>query len=112
MSKSSKTTCILVIAFLMGLLAFAVRGETLEARQDADWIRITEAPCTDPGVASHVDAAMYAGMHGATAFVGGRLYNACWIQVQRPEGDIIGVIYEDGDTSRVPVTLFHEPKTA
>jgi hypothetical protein len=64
----------LIAAILAAGPAFA----DSEARQGADWVRVTANPCKDEKVLAQMDKENPLDYRAATAEVGGKLFNACW----------------------------------
>lgn len=98
----------LVLVFMsMGAGAQEAPKYTYEARANQDWIRISAAPCTDERVLGVLNvrglSLIAEDLKAAATYIGGKNYAACWMQMN-PES--VGVIYEDGDTSTVPVQAF------
>ena len=83
--------------FLLLCAALAAAGpvmsQDLIARQGEDTIRLAEAPCADQGVLGKVPAQFQAQLMQATAVVHGQTFSACW----RKAGEMVHLIYEDGD---------------
>lgn len=65
----------------------------LVARQGADWVRLSDAPCTSPAVLQQLTPAAAEHFQAATGNVGGKTYEACW----RLMGGAYYLVYEDGD---------------
>jgi len=89
---------------LLIVAAIAAAGPALadaEARQGADFIRITARPCVDPKVLARLAAAGENPLdyRMARADLGGVGYAACWRPLFQ-SGEAL-VIYEDGDTSQI-----------
>ena len=83
----------LIIIILFALVAVPAHADS-EARNGADWVRLTARPCTDEAVLRHIpDIGRRLDFRAATASVGGQDYAACWTPV--PGG--VGLVFDDGD---------------
>ena len=75
------------------------------ARQGSDWVRITASACTDAEVLERIAAASpgdknaHLDFRAGTSSFQGQLYVHCW----RPAGNVIHLMYGDGDQGIVPV---------
>jgi nickel-dependent lactate racemase len=97
--------------YLLGLLmalasipAFAGDIDYI-ARQGADTIVVhASIPCPAPirAVATQHGAPLDAKFLAATATVDGQKYNGCWSRV----GDVVFVVYEDGDFGVISHAMF------
>lgn len=77
----------------------------LQASNGADFVVLHQTPCTNPAVTSLVPVDKVSLLHGAEATVAGQKYQPCWYQASP---DLIGLLYEDGDTGLIPVSEFSE----
>lgn len=85
-------------ATLVLSLASAARAGELEARMGNDWVRVSDTPCLYTAVLRHIPEEYRSQFHKAQGNFGGTLYFACW----RPQGDVLHLVYEDGDHGVVP----------
>lgn len=88
-----------VLALILLLIAPLALAEEMIARQGGDWVRLTEAPCTNELVTPRLPAGQGDEFQAATAEFQGKLYVACW----RTMGNVAFLIYEDGDQGVVPL---------
>lgn len=88
------------VTALILLLAAASALADSEARDGADFVRITALPCTDDKVLAHIPADERVDFRAAHAALRGVRYSGCW----RPLFDkrVIFLRYEDGDAGIVP----------
>ncbi|MBC7604022.1 MAG: hypothetical protein H7255_15355 [Ramlibacter sp.] len=70
------------------------------ARQGEDTIRLADAPCENEGVLGKVPEQFQSQYLKATAVVQGQSFSACW----RKAGEVVHLIYEDGDQGLLPLT--------
>lgn len=70
----------------------------MEAHQGDDWVRFIEKPCSNETVKALLGprADDY---QAAVAHFGGQDFQACWA----PRGNVMHLVYEDGDQGIVPV---------
>lgn len=80
------------LALFLLLAAAPVLADS-EARDGADWVRITARPCTNEAVLAQLQGNERLDYRQASAEFGGKPFAACW----RPDGDGVFLIYEDGD---------------
>lgn len=99
-------------ALMLALLVILPAYADSEARQGADWVRITANPCSDEATIAVIT------QHGgdpldfrqAKAEFGGQAFDACW----RPMFDTkeVLIVFGDGDVSRVPFAALRPLKQA
>lgn len=90
-----------LLAMIMMLAAAPALADS-EAREGADWVRISADPCKDEKVLAHIaaageDAKDY---RRARAEIQGASYSGCWQPLFNKE--VIYLRYEDGDSGVVP----------
>lgn len=92
-----------ILLFLLShfIAPIAARAGDLIARQGDDWVRAYEAPCNHVGTLIAIDklAAPREGFQKAMASFGGQSFYGCW----RIVGNVMHVVYEDGDQGIIPV---------
>lgn len=92
-----------LLALFLVMISAPALGDS-EARQGADWVRITALPCSDATVLEHLTAASENPLdyRAARAEFQGAPYMACW----KPLFDArtIFLQYSDGDQGLVPFT--------
>ena len=97
---------VLVALFLVAFGAMA-QERAREAHNGDDWVRFGEQPCTNAKVIARLPVGLSPGtFRTASAYFQGKQYAACWIDLEDREA--IGVLYEDGDISVVPMTAVKE----
>lgn len=77
----------------------AANAETLTARQGNDSVTLYEKPCTNPDIVKRLNDGVVQDFQAASAVFQGQSYQACWI----PSGNVVYLIYEDGDQGMIPV---------
>lgn len=87
---------------LLLLLAWPALAADMEARDGADWVRTSEAPCAYAAVLQHIPPQYRPQFQKAQAQLNGVLYFVCW----RTQGNMIHLIYEDGDQGLLPAADF------
>jgi hypothetical protein len=106
-------TVFLAFLFLLLALLFApsVRADS-EARQGADWVRVTALPCTDAAVVALITQAGGdpVDWRAAQAEFGGKPFAACWQPVFAEQRALL--VYSDGDSGYVPFAALHPLKEA
>ena len=100
-----RTVLLLCAAFAAAAPAMS---QDLIARQGEDTIRLANAPCADKGVLGKVPAQLQPQLMQATAVVQGQTFSACW----RKAGEMIHLIYEDGDQGLLPLSDLKAELTA
>lgn len=90
---------ILLIAAL--LAAGPAVAEDRIARNGADSIRLTDAPCGE-SVRALLPPAVHDKLRAAQAEIGGQKYEACWVRYQ----GAVYLFYADGDQGEVPEQAF------
>lgn len=102
----------LVAAILLALLWPAEARADSEARQGADFVRLTARPCVHAAVLAAITAAGEDpdDYRAAVADLGGKSYAACW----RPNFGArkVHLRYEDGDEGEVPYSELKPVKEA
>lgn len=91
-------------ALVAASFAMSAQSETMIARQGSDWVRVTDAPCTNEKVLSHLAAGAGKQFRAATSGISGAPYAACWV----PSGKMAFMVYEDGDKGLIPLAEFKE----
>jgi hypothetical protein len=88
-------------AFLCAAVTLAAApafADELVARSGDDMVRLAETPCTSETVRALLKSEG-AGYKAASARVEGQSYNGCW----RAVGNVVHVVYEDGDQGIIPI---------
>ena len=104
-----------VLAILLGsfvgfsiLYAISARAAEISKRGN-DYVRLLDAPCTNPAVVKILtDAGMASHLHAfrlAEADIAGKHYGACYRSSVRPDGLYI-LLFDDGDTAVLPQSEF------
>ncbi|HMA08342.1 MAG TPA: hypothetical protein VKP68_10785 [Ramlibacter sp.] len=88
-----------VLLCAAALAAAPAVAQDLVVRQGNDTIRLADAPCTSEQVLARLQPAIQAEFKAALAVVEGRTFEACW----RPAGEVVHLLYEDGDQGVVPL---------
>lgn len=93
---------LIAVALAMPTQAFA----DSEARQGADWVRISALPCKNEKVLALIQAAGEDGKdyRAARAEFAGAPYTPCWKPIF--EREVVYMIYEDGDKGLIPFRDF------
>lgn len=89
---------------IAALLAAGPALADSEARQGADWVRITARPCTDLKVLEQIGLAQDNPLdyRAASAEFNGEKFAACWKPLF--ERELIYLRYGDGDQGLIPFT--------
>jgi hypothetical protein len=85
----------------------AMAGD-LVARQGGDSVRLVDEPCKSELVLALLEPRIQPEYKAASAVVQGRTFAGCW----RKTGDVVRLLYEDGDEGIVPVTDLKPELTA
>jgi hypothetical protein len=94
----------LLIAAALLCAAGSSFANTMVARQGSDWVRITDAPCTNENVLSRIAPGAHKQFRAATSGISGAPFAACWV----PNGGAALLVYEDGDRGIIPLNEFKE----
>lgn len=84
---------------LAALVAASPAFADLEARQGSDRVRFMESACTDETVLARIEPTARKEYRAAAAHFQGQDYAACW----RPSGNVMHLVYADGDQGIVPM---------
>jgi hypothetical protein len=79
-------------------------ANTMLARQGSDWVRVTDKPCTDQRVLSHLAPGAESRFMAASSIIGGAPFAACWTL----SGNMALIIFDDGDKGMIPLSEFKE----
>ena len=90
------------LALSLALLAGPAWADDYVARNGADEVRLTEAPCTSPAVLARIPPPLHDTFLAAVTTLSGAQHIACW----RKMGDHIHLMYEDGDQGIVARDAF------
>jgi hypothetical protein len=91
----------LIVAFLASAAAFPASAD-LMVRNDANWLRLHEGPCTSEPVLAELKDEWREKFRAASAFVNGESFAACWIE----QGGQVFILFSDGDRAVVPLAAF------
>ena len=80
----------------------AIAGSDMVFKAGNDMLRLSDSPCVHAGTLAQIVPEWREKFKKAQAVVGGKQFYACWIA----DKDGVFVLFEDGDTSRLPTTVF------
>lgn len=97
-----------LVAFVV-LLTFATGAWAglISKSQNGDWARLNKGACTNEGILKHIPKEYRAQFSTGEASISGTVFPHCWVLA--PDMSII-LVYEDGETGKVPVSYF-KPET-
>jgi hypothetical protein len=93
-----------LLAAIAACFALPAQSSTMLARQGSDWVRVTDKPCTDQRVLSHLAPGAESRFMAASSIIGGAPFAACWTL----SGNMALIIFDDGDKGMIPLSAFKE----
>jgi hypothetical protein len=92
----------IVAALVAACFAVPAFAQEMVATEGKDEVRLTMKPCSVPAVLKIIPPEYHEQFYNASALVAGKKYLACW----RKNGQIVQLVYEDGDQGLMPVQMF------
>lgn len=105
-----------VLSALLGLVAFVVlltfatgawAGLISKDPTNGNWARLNKGPCVNKKILAHIPEQYRDRFSVGEAQLEGKLHPLCWVLA--PDATVI-LVYEDGETGKVPVFRF-KPET-
>lgn len=90
------------------LAAAPAMASDLVAHQGGDTVRLQDGPCISEQVLSLLEPRLQSQYKAASAVVQGRTFTGCW----RQRGNVVHLLYEDGDQGIVPMDELKPEMTA
>jgi len=88
-------------ALLAAAPAFA---EEVVASNGQDSVHLSDGQCSSQKILEQVEPTVREQLKDAKAQISGQQFQACWVA----DGQIVHLVYEDGDEGMVPMTEFHK----
>lgn len=89
-------------ALFLSLMLFAPLAHAdREVRQGADWVRLHDSACVSAETLARIPAAARDQFSKAQGMHQGQLYFGCWREV----GNVVHILWEDGDEGVIPVGI-------